>query len=152
MKVKEFIQKYYPEEWEKSQRGEKAEVDLMPEPEELIYKCWECGESDCPTGVHLSGWKVVLQYTPEEGWAIMQVGDAYCSKMFDTYVPDNWDYELLLDISEKELLKMEMDELWRKVEEAFGVKMDELDEHNEEQIRKYEEMLEEVGYSNKAKS
>jgi len=50
------------------------------------------------------------------------------------------------ELSEEELLNMDIDELWRRIEKAFGVNdIRRTDLHNEEQIRKYEELLAERG-------
>jgi len=142
MKVREFIKQNFPKEWKKAQQNKDVEINLLPE--DVIYGCWECGESDCETGVHLSTWKPILEYISQEdckGWYLMQVGDGFSSKFIgNTYIPDNWEHEFALDLSSEELLEMDIDQLWKLIERYFGCKIDGLDKHNREQILKYEQL------------
>jgi len=140
MRVGDFLKTYFQEAWDRAQRDEFAEVLIIPN---IIYNCWYCDDPRCPTGVHLGGWKVILEYIPQKGWFVVQVGDAYCSKVFETYIPDNWDRDILLeDLWGDALLKTEMEKLHREIKKAFGIPEEKsIKDHNEEAIKEYEEAL-----------
>lgn len=147
--VEGYIKKYNENEWQKSKNNEHTKVNFPIFKNQVIHGCWFCGDGNCPVGVHLSGWKVVLEYwvkqqNPE--WMVMQVGDGYCSKIGNGYVVENWDYHPLFpELPEDELLNMSMEEFWHRVEGAMGVdNIERLDKHNKEQIEKYEKELEEL--------
>ena len=145
MKVREWIKENYPEEWEKAQKGERVEIELT---EEIIYNYWECGDWNCPTGFHLSGWKVILSFDEDYGWIVEQVGDRFCEEVLGTYMPENWEYDVLLDdLESEELLEMDIEELKKRIAKCFGLKSldeEEIRKHNEKQIKEYEKASKEL--------
>jgi len=148
--VREHLKEYASEDWEKAQEGEHVTIELFPV-EDTIHNCWYCGERDCPTGVHLSGWRVGIEHHRDIGWIPIQIGDAYCDSIqshgdSNFYYPQNWEYEMMFSPeSEEDFLDMKISDFWEKVEEVFGLDdIDKFEEHNEEEIKEYEEELEKL--------